>query len=253
MDFVWNYTFSLKDNRDVDFYLNKEHPTDSFYNSYFSSCSDNTILKHIVTVSLDDETFLVQQSLNNIVLLSSNLEDVGYMNIIHNYFGSRNHDITIFNGCESVRTGERCFDITGDVSFGVFGGKCYSMVFGNRCYSNTFGNGCSFNQYGNGCCDNMFGNECYSNTFGNYCYSNIFKNRCQDISIEGDNFSYISIESGVYLIDISCAVEAGGSAQNLMIYSGIHGSSEEHIGIEIPTRGGSLIEVKPSTATIIEI
>ena len=193
-DFVWYYTFAIKDNPDVDFSLNKERLGVSFYNSDLCACSDNIMLKHIVTVSLDDETFLAQQSLNNIVLLSFNPQENGYINIIHNYFGSRNHDITIFNGCESVRTGERCFDITGDVSFGVFGDKCHSMVFGTMCYSNTFGNGCYSNMFGSSCSSNTFGNDCDNNTFGNgyegntfgsSCFYNTFGNDC-----EGNTFGH---------------------------------------------------------------
>ena len=103
-------------------------------------------------------------------------------NFANNSFGNECQNNSFGNECQNNSFGNYCIDS----SFGnsctnnTFGNYCTNNTFGNNCTSNTFGNDCTNNTFGNSCTNNTFGNSCNNNTFGNYCNSNTFSNDCDN-------------------------------------------------------------------------
>ena len=176
-DFVWVYTFALKD-----------LATDTWHDysvlnaiglrtdeSVVITCHSNVIKEH-------RDEYLGDYGrkaawLNNIVFLNC-YTDITSPDYADEY--SYCNSNSFVDGCNSNSFGNGCYSNS-------FGNDCNSNSFGNGCYSNSFGNGCGYNSFGNGCYSNSFvdgcgynsfGNGCYSNSFGNDCYYNSFGNGC---------------------------------------------------------------------------
>lgn len=156
------------------------------------------------------------------------------------------------------------------ISSSVFGTSCYQNQFGEGAHSyNRFGNYCRSNRIGrsfsanhtgnyfqtntigDNCRGNIFGNnfewnslrdECEYNTFGNYCRSNIFKSGCKYNTIghscKGiilfENVQNSKIDSGVESIVLRSNATKETPLQNIHILSGVRGSYESRLVINIP-------------------
>ena len=191
---------------------------------------------------------------NNTIISSYSYEDGLFYGCYSNTFGNDCYSNTFGNGCYSNTFGNYCSSNTfgNYCSSNTFGNNCHSNTFGNYCSSNTFGNGCSSNTFGNDCHSNTFGNGCYSNTFGNYCSSNTFGNGCysntfgngsQNDAILKDYMRYVTLETGVQFVDITCTETTSESAygQNILIHSGVVGASDARKTCSIDDAGNDFL------------
>ena len=158
-----------------------------------------------------------------------------------NTFGNNCRSNTFGDNCRSNTFGDDChsntfeyycrFNTFGDVCHSnTFGNSCDSNTFGYYCRSNTFGNSCYYNTFGDGCFSNTFGNNCRSNTFGSCCYYNTFGTRTASVKTTNDYMRYISVESGVQYVNITCSATTSSSAfaQNAVVHSGVVGTGSAY-------------------------
>ena len=262
-DYVWCYTFDSIDG-DVSVIA---AGSDALSYAYKRRMFNNVIAPYASIMTIDGDTYVVR-CLNNITLCTQlNSEQsqyslpntcsiggqvfnigivdaiaitIGYdtQNIIAGQcfemndlgaggavmtFGDYCYSNTFGNGCYSNTFGDSC-------RYNTFGNSCYSNTFGNGCDSNTFGNSCYYNTFGNSCYSNTFGNECYSNTLGNNCRYNTFGTRTASVKTTKDYMRYISVESGVQYVNITCSATTSDSAyaQNAVVHSGVAGTSSAY-------------------------
>ena len=133
-DFVWVYTFALKD-----------LATETWH--------DYTILNSIGLKT--DESVIITCHSN--VIKEHRDEYLGE----HGRKAIWLNNIVFFN----------CYADISSSDYSDYYSYCYSNSFGNNCNSNSFGNDCYYNSFGNNCYSNSFGNNCYYNSFGNNCYN----------------------------------------------------------------------------------
>jgi hypothetical protein len=185
-DFVWVYTFALKD-------LATETWHDyTILNSIGLKTDESVILTcHSNVMEEYRDEYLGEYGrkaiwLNNIVLFNC-YDDISspdysdyYSNCHSNSFGNGCHSNSFGNSCYSNSFGNSCYsnNFGNDCCYNSFGQGCNSNSFGQGCNYNSFGNICNYNSFGNGCGPNSFGNDCSRNSFGDNCYSNSFGNDC---------------------------------------------------------------------------
>ena len=154
-DFVWVYTFALKD-----------FATETWH--------DYTILNSIGLKT--DESVIITCHSN--VIKEHRDEYLGE----HGRKTIWLNNIVFFN-CYADISSPDYSDYYSDCYSNSFGIGCYSNSFGNNCYYNSFGIGCNSNSFGNDCNYNSFGIGCNSNSFGNNCYYNSFGNNCGPLEL----------------------------------------------------------------------
>ena len=230
-----------------------------------SGCTDNycaTQYKYELTEGEEIEA-LTAVLPNNVIVNTFAYEDGLFYgcssntfgnNCSSNTFGNNCSSNTFGNGCSSNTFGNDCYSNTfgNNCYYNTFGNSCYYNTFGNNCYYNTFGNSCNSNTFGNGCYSNTFGNDCNSNTFGNDCSSNTFGNSCyyntfgegaQSDAVTKDFMRYITLESGVQYVDITCADTTSDSAygQNILVHSGVIGNNSARKTCSIDDAGNNFL------------
>lgn len=158
------YTFSYDDgNSIIDASLNSNV---SLYHS-----EGNTIDNEYVAAIIDDTSYSIIMSLNNIVIISSStsMADQDYQkSCIHNKFdkGCRN--------CTLV-----------DCSNNTFGINCSDIILGQLCDKNTFSMNCFKIFIQTDSIGNIFGEHCSYIHFSQYSMNSIFDNNCYRISCGG--------------------------------------------------------------------
>ena len=133
-DFVWVYTFALKD-----------LATETWH--------DYTILNSIGLKT--DESVIITCHSN--VIKEHRDEYLGE----HGRKAIWLNNIVFFN----------CYADISSPDYSDYYSYCYSNSFGNNCSSNSFGDSCISNSFGYGCGTNSFGNNCSYNSFGISCGS----------------------------------------------------------------------------------
>lgn len=196
-NFVWAYTFTLKDLASDVLYdyttlnsigLKSDECVDFV-------CRDNVIKEYrnmYLGVSGERATWL-----NNIVMFNvytdiSSHDDYAddYSFCYNNKFGNNCETITLGTncyrntfgeGCRSNIFGSECSDnnLRDDCVRNYFCNGCNGNDFDYICVDNTLGSYCSYNTFGYGCSDNIFMESCSLNTFGNECYDNTFGSDCR--------------------------------------------------------------------------
>ena len=251
-DFVWVYTFALKDLATSNIYDYTVIAHLGLKNDEGDevACYSNKIGMAVEEVITSSNGIIV---LNNIALLNcyTNISDLTYADdysyCYSNTFGNNCYSNTFWDGC--------CLN--------TFGNGCCVNTFGNGCKTNTFGNNCYFITFGNGCKSNTFGNNCYSNTFGNSCQSNTFGNKCYFITF-GEHVTnnltavtdcrYIIIENGCSYLDITTNDVGNNFLQNIHVHLGVCGSSNDRKTLTVATRGNTFeTSFKPANSVEIEV
>ena len=258
-DYVWCYTFAAIDTaQDSGKYdwtniidatngeLQSIDPDGGGYVHPVLRCERNIMLARSTAEIIDNDTTNVLYILPNNVLYSvykwfqeddvtrheiehccwnelNNSVNVTLMCATTNHFGANCDSNTFGANCNSNTFGYDCHSNT-------FGGDCHSNTFGGGCYYNTFGNYCYSNTFGNPCGYNTFGDWCYSNTFGDYCDSNTFGTRTASVKTTKDYMRYISVESGVQYVNITCSATTSNRAyaQNAVVHSGVVGTYDAY-------------------------
>ena len=217
-DYVWCYTFDSIDG-DVSVIA---AGSDALSYASKRRMFNNVIAPYASTMTIDGDTYVVR-CLNNITLCTQ--------------LNSEQSQHSLPNTCS---IGGQVFNIgivdaialtIGYDTQNIIAGKCFEMNdLGAGGAVMTFGDYCNSNTFGNVCYSNTFGNECDSNTFGNGCYSNTFGTRTASVKTTKDYMRYISVESGVQYVNITCSATTSGSAyaQNAVVHSGVVGTSSTY-------------------------
>jgi hypothetical protein len=196
-DFVWVYTFALKD-----------LATETWH--------DYTILNSIGLKT--DESVIITCHSN--VIKEHRDEYLGE-------YGRKTiwlNNIVFFN----------CYADISSPDYADYYSYCYSNSFSNNCHSNSFGNDCYSNSFGNGCNYNSFGNACYSNSFGNDCNSNSFGNLSQSNELKA-YYRYITFGEGVQHVTLLNETEGGyeNQVQNYRVANGTHSEDGNPLVVDV--------------------
>ena len=239
------------------------------FNSFGNSCNLNYLNNNCSYNSFGNHCYSNTLSGNNCSYNS--FGDGCYSNLFYggncssNSFGNRCYSNT-FNGgnCSSNSFGNNCysnaFNGGGSYSYNNFGNYCASNTFNsgasqynnfeNNVHNNTIAGGCCWNLFSNGCSTielgsnsyrNKFGNACSSFRLGGNCNNNTFGNNCTGIAF-GQHFSSvllknyyrnIRIEDGVSYVDLdtSQTTSASNYIQNIVVASGVLGTSSTYVNI----------------------
>lgn len=137
--------------------------------------------------------------------------------------------------------------------FNTVGVNCNSInitngkhnVIGAECSEITLQNGCNYNTIGNNCADVTAGNE---------NEHLVIEDDCSEISLGANNtrisfgagvsdatfdtshkFANISVMAGVEHIELTCSIAAGGTCQNVLVNSGVRGTSTDKMTLSVQT------------------
>lgn len=204
-------------------------------NKFGDSCTGNTLGEENYNVIFGAEC-------NNNTLAGYNNGCVFGNKCTNNYLDTTSANCIFGSICTDNKLGKGCRS-------NRFGNYFQQNTLGANCIYNSFAERCSNNKLGDECRDNHFGNQCNFILMGSYSLANTFGNECKTVMFTQsysntqtrDYNRYNVVDNGcTYVIVYGLETPSEDSQiQNVHIYSGIQGTPQSPVGVEIPATGNA--------------